>query len=102
MMNDERQFNSSFIIHHSSLIFIATATARLKGIPMKRHGFSLVELIVVLVIGTILLGLVLPAVKSAQVAGVKKETINNLKQLGLACHNCNDTYKRMPPAFDKF
>jgi hypothetical protein len=73
-----------------------------KGAPMKRRGFSLVELVVLLAMAGVLLGLVIPAVRSAQVAGVKKETIDNLKQLALACHNCNDAFKRLPPAFDQF
>jgi len=69
---------------------------------MKRYGFSMIELILVLAMAGVILGLLLPAVHSAQVAGRGKETINNLKQLALACHSCNDTYKGMPPAFDKF
>src|SRR5262249_22405247 len=69
---------------------------------MKRRGFSLVELMVVVAIASVSLCLLLPAVHSAQVAGVKKENINNLKKLGMACHSCNDSYKRMPPSFDKF
>ncbi len=68
----------------------------------KRPGFSLVELLVVLGIAATLLGLVLPAVRSAQVAGVDKQTMNNIKQMSLATHSVNDVFKRLPPAFDKF
>jgi len=67
-----------------------------------RTGFSLVELILVLAIGTILLGLLLPAVYSAQQAQVNRQTINDLKQMALACHSVNDVYRKLPPAFDAF
>jgi prepilin-type N-terminal cleavage/methylation domain-containing protein len=69
---------------------------------MKRTGFSLVELLVVIFIAATLLGLVLPAVRSAQVKGVDRQTFNNLRQMSLANHSCNDVFKRLPPAFDKF
>ena len=69
---------------------------------MKRTGFSLVELVVVVFITAVLLGLVLPAVRSAQDAGDEKQTMNNLKQLSLSTHSCNDVFKKLPPAFDKF
>jgi prepilin-type N-terminal cleavage/methylation domain-containing protein len=69
---------------------------------MKRTGFSLVELMVVMFIAAVLLGLVLPAVRSAQVAGVDKQTMNNLKQMSLSTHSVNDVFKKLPPAFGKF
>jgi type II secretory pathway pseudopilin PulG len=68
----------------------------------KRRAFSVIDLVVVLAMAGILLGLVLPAVHSAQVAGLKRETVNNLKQICLALHNANDAHKKLPPAFDKF
>ena len=69
---------------------------------MKRTGFSLVELIVVVAIAAVLLGLLLPAVRSAQLAGADKQTTNNLRQLSLATHSVNDVFRKLPPAFDKF
>jgi prepilin-type N-terminal cleavage/methylation domain-containing protein len=68
----------------------------------SRKGFSLVELIVVLLCIAIGLSLLLPAVYSAQVAAANRETVNKLKQLCLALHNCNDVNRKLPPAFDKF
>jgi len=69
---------------------------------MKRCGFSLVELLVVIFIAAVLLGMVLPAVRSAQVAGEDKETFNCLRQMSLAANNCNAQWKKLPPAFDQF
>ncbi|HMF18649.1 MAG TPA: prepilin-type N-terminal cleavage/methylation domain-containing protein, partial [Gemmataceae bacterium] len=69
---------------------------------MKRTGFSLVELVVVIFIAAVLLGLLIPAVRSAQLKGENEQTVNNLKQMTLSIHACQDTYNRLPPAFDKF
>jgi type II secretory pathway pseudopilin PulG len=69
----------------------------------SRCGFSLVEALVVLVGITLLLGIVLPAVYSAQGLAANQRTVNQLKQLGLAVLNCADTYRqKLPPAYDKF
>jgi hypothetical protein len=36
--------------------------------------------------------------KGREVAG-RTQTINSMKQIGLACHNCNDQHGRLPPMF---
>jgi prepilin-type N-terminal cleavage/methylation domain-containing protein len=68
----------------------------------KRQGFSLLELVLVVTLGSMLLGLLLPALAGAQVAAGRKDTLNNLKQLGQALHHCQAMHKKQPPAFDKF
>jgi prepilin-type N-terminal cleavage/methylation domain-containing protein/prepilin-type processing-associated H-X9-DG protein len=62
----------------------------------ERGGFTLIELIVVLVILTILIGVLLPAFQAAREVSRRTQCSNNLKQLGVACHNYHDVFRMFP------
>ncbi|MCI0638516.1 MAG: DUF1559 domain-containing protein [Gemmataceae bacterium] len=67
----------------------------------RRGGFTMVELLIILALLLLLLAFLLPAVARLREASGRAQAMNNQKQISLGLHSFHDSFRKLPPAFDK-
>lgn len=67
-----------------------------KFTPNIKHGFTLIEILVVVAIIAILIGMLLPAVQKAREASNRSNCQAQMRQIGLAVSNYDSTYMKYP------
>lgn len=67
--------------------------------PKGRRHFKVIELLAVVAIIGVLIGLLLPATRSARPAGRRAQCQSNLHNIELALLSYEHTYQALPPAF---
>ncbi|MBS0207131.1 MAG: DUF1559 domain-containing protein [Planctomycetes bacterium] len=66
---------------------------------MKKRGFSLVEVLVVIGLIAIAITILMPAIEHSRQDARRIQCKNNLKQIGLSLHNYHDTFLCFPPGW---
>lgn len=69
----------------------------------RAKGFTVIELMVAILVISVLMGLLIPAVQSARETGRRLSCTNNLKQIGLALHQYASSHGMFPAIYsDEF
>jgi prepilin-type processing-associated H-X9-DG protein len=78
----------------SAIVAMVSTNGRTR---FRSSGFTVVELLVVCSICSILMALLLPAVQNSREAARRLACSNKLRQIGLALHNYEASYRVFPP-----
>lgn len=69
---------------------------------VRRAGLTLLDLLVTMAIVGVLVSLFVPALQQVREAACRTTCGNNIRQLGLAVHQCQDVHGHLPPTFGEY